>query len=57
MPEREANCAHSFRASVTHERKACGLPIAIQGLAGNNLEVSFRPSVSISDISTIVADH
>jgi hypothetical protein len=57
MPERETNCAHSFRTSVTHERKACGPPIAIQGLAGNNFEVSFRPPVSISDISTIEADH
>jgi hypothetical protein len=46
-----------IKATVTHERKARGLPVAIQGLAGNNLEVSFRPSVSISDISSIEADH
>ncbi len=31
--------------------------IAIQGLAGNDPEVSFRPLVSIPDIATIEADH
>ena len=57
MPERKTNRAHGLRTSVTHERKACGLPVAIQRLAGYDLEVSFRPTVSISDTSTIEADH
>jgi hypothetical protein len=57
MPECKTYRAHGLRTSATHKGKACGLPIAIQRFAGNDLEVSFRPSVSISDVSTIEADH
>jgi hypothetical protein len=57
MPERKTCRAHGLRTSATHKGKACSLPIAIQRFAGNNLEVSFRPSMSISDVSTIEADH
>jgi hypothetical protein len=57
MPERKTDRAHGLRTSTTHKGKACSLPIAIQRFAGNDLEVSFRPSVSISDVSTIEADN
>jgi len=57
MPERKTYRAHDLRTSATHKDKACSLPIAIQRFAGNDLEVLFRPSVSISDVSTIEADH
>jgi len=33
------------------------MAVAIQRLAGNDLEVSFRSLVSISYVSTIEADH
>src|SRR5665213_437823 len=46
-----------IRTSVAHEGKACSLPIAIQRLAGNDLEVSFRSLVSISYVSTIESDY
>ncbi|MHB1795972.1 MAG: hypothetical protein ACYCPO_13495 [Acidobacteriaceae bacterium] len=57
MPERKTDRAHRIGASVAHEGKACSMPIAIQRLAGNDLEVSFRSSVSISYVSTIEADY
>lgn len=57
MPERKTDRAHGLRTSVAHKGKACSLPIAIQRLAGNDLEVSFRPSVSVFYISTIEADN
>jgi hypothetical protein len=57
MPERKTYRGHSLRTSVTHKGKACSLPIMIQRFASNDLEVSFRQSVSISDVSTIEADH
>jgi hypothetical protein len=57
MPERKTYRVHGLRTSATHKRKACSLSIAIQRFAGNDLEVSFRPSVSISDVSTVEADH
>jgi hypothetical protein len=56
MPERKTDRAHGLRTSVAHKGKACSMPTAIQRLAGNDLEVSFRPSVSIFYISTIEAD-
>ncbi|MHB2008515.1 MAG: hypothetical protein ACYCOX_10770 [Acidobacteriaceae bacterium] len=57
MPERKTDRAHRLRTSVAHKGKACSMPIAIQRLAGNDLEVSFRSSVSISYVSTIEADY
>jgi hypothetical protein len=54
MPERKTDRAHGLRTSVAHKGKACSLPIAIQRLAGNDLEVSFRPSVSVFYISASV---
>jgi hypothetical protein len=56
-PECKTDRAQGRRTSVTHEGKACSLSGAIQRLAGNDLEGSFRPSVSILDVSTIEADH
>ena len=56
-PERETNRAYGLRTTVAHKSKPFGLSIAIQDLAGNNLEISFRPSVTILDVSAIEADH
>ena len=56
MPERKTDRAHRIGTSVAHEGKACSMPITIQRLAGNDLKVSFRSSVSIFYISTIEAD-
>jgi len=57
LPQCKTNRAHRLGTSVAHESKACGLPIAIQRLAGNDLEVSFRSSVSIPYVSAIEADY
>ncbi len=57
MPERKTDRAHRLGASVAHKGKACSMSIMIQRLASNDLEVSFRSSVSISYVSTIEADY
>jgi hypothetical protein len=49
--------AHRLGTSVAHKSKACGMPVTIQRLAGNDLKVPFRPLVSISDVPTIEADY
>ena len=54
-PERKTNRAHGLRTSIAHKGKTRSMPIAIQRLARNDFEVSFRPSVSILYISTIEA--
>jgi hypothetical protein len=56
-PERKTYRVCRLSTTVAHESKAFSLSIAIQSLAGNNLEVSFRPPVSILDVSTIESDH
>ena len=57
MLQRKPDRTHGIRTSVAYEGKACGMAIAIQCLAGNDLEVSFRSLVSISDLSSIEADY
>ncbi len=56
LPQRKTDRAHRLETSVAHESKACGMPVAIQRLADNDLKVSFRPLLSISDVPTIEAD-
>ena len=57
LPQRKTDRAHRLGTSVVHESKVCGMPVAIQRLAGDDLKVSFRSLVSISDLPTIEADY
>jgi hypothetical protein len=57
MLQRKVDGLYGSRTSVAYESKACSMAIAIQRLAGNDLEVSLRALVSISDVSTIEADY
>jgi hypothetical protein len=57
LPQRKTDRAHRLGTSVAHESKACGMPIAIQRLAGNDLKVSFRSLMSIPYVPTIEADY
>src|SRR5664279_65829 len=57
MLQRKADRAHTISTSVAYESKACRMAIAIQRLAGNDLKVSLRSLVSISNVSTIEADY
>ena len=57
MLQRKIDRTDGLRTSVSYKGKTCRLPIAIQRFAGNDLKVSFRPSVSISNVSTIEADN
>jgi len=57
LPQRKTDRADRLGTSVAHESKAGGMPVAIQRLAGNDLKVSFRSLVSISDVPTIEADY
>ena len=57
MLQRKADRAHGNRTTVAYESKARSMAVAIQRLAGNDLEVSFRSLVSISYVSTIEADY
>ena len=56
-PQGKTNGAHRLGTSVAHKSKACGMPVTIQRLAGNDLKVPFRSLVSIPHVPTIEADY
>lgn len=47
LPQRKSYRAHRLGISIAHRSKACGMSVAIQRLAGNDLKVSFWPLVPI----------
>lgn len=49
-PQGQADGANRLGASVAHKSKACGTPVAVQRLAGDDFKVSFRSLVSIPDL-------
>jgi len=53
LPHGKIDRAHCLGTSITHEGKTGGIALA----ARHDLEVSFRPRVSISDVPAIQADY
>src|ERR1035441_9978312 len=53
-PQGKTDGAYRFGTSVAHKSKACGMPVTIQRLAGNDFKVPFRSLVSIPDIPTFI---
>jgi hypothetical protein len=49
--------AHRLGTSIAHEGKTGGIALALEDFARHDLEVSFRPRVSISDVPAIQADY
>jgi hypothetical protein len=57
LPRGKTDRFHRLGTSVAHEGKTGGVPFAIEHFACHDLEVSFRPLVSISDVPAIQADY
>ena len=57
LPHGKIDRAHCLGTSITHEGKTGGIALALEDFARHDLEVSFRPRVSISDVPAIQADY